>query len=303
MCCDLDDLERPGPKGPVQMTTGSDRDRNQVLIDLRKRDTVEIAARGKGREPLADFVQYPVGRQGDFFRIRDAIRDGVKGKSLPLGKERDIFGGDDAAQGNQGHMMDRLDVPRRPGDNLGNMFKILARHRHIEAAADAPDAGDHIRIGLPQFVQLRLVPPFPTRSILAAVDMKIEPGEPGPAQLTDEVEVEPDAVRHEERFHSVAGDESHDLEKVRIQQRLAAGNLHVVAVPHGLAGLDIGQDGLERPVSFERAPKTLRTVEIAAVGDVHPAPGIVGQGPRKAVEPPSVDAHGQPPGNPPAASP
>ena len=159
-----------------------------------------------------------------------------------VGEQGHVVARSDAAQGDQGHVMDGAHVLQGPGEDVGEGGQVVRRDGDVEPAADAPDAGHEIGQGLPEAVQLGLGLALPARPVLAGVDMEIEFHEAGPGQVQGHGSIEPQSVRQEERFHSAGRDVPDDVREMRVGQRLAAGDLHVVAIGRRPAGIDVGQD-------------------------------------------------------------
>ncbi len=71
-----------------------------------------------------------------------------------------------------------MDVLERPLDDQGDFREIGAGNRSIKPASGAFEFPDHVRILLPQVVEISLALARPARPVLAAVDMEAEPLQP-----------------------------------------------------------------------------------------------------------------------------
>ena len=108
-----------------------------------------------------------------------------------------------------------------------------------------------------------------------AVDVNGEAGQPGLLQLFQYFRCKRQRIGQDDRLHLQLGDVRHHFHDVRVDERFAAGDGHIVRVAPLLEEKNLFLDLFERLVAGDFLPVAALAVEIADVGEFQPGNGIV----------------------------
>jgi len=181
-------------------------------------------------------------------------------------------------------------VVRGPAHDLGHLVERPGEDRRVVGAEQAAHPVDHVRELLPQCVQLRLRRSRPPRTPLARVHVKDEALRPCPLELLDESRGEGRPVGQQHGPLPGPVHHPHDLDDLRMNEGLTAGDDHHVAAAQSAQGLELLGDHIERLVA--RGIVLLIAVlatEVARAGGLQPGEAVVRHAPGHAVETRRVD--------------
>ena len=134
--------------------------------------------------------------------------------------------------------MHDVDVVARPVDQRGDVLQRVAEDGGIEGHAQAPDLGHHLGVLQPQLVELELALALPPRSRLARVDVEGEAVDAGPLERLEQLRGQGQRVGVDDRLEpELVADHPHDVDDVRVDQRIATGDRD--RVHPSLAGEDL----------------------------------------------------------------
>ena len=211
------------------------------------------------------------------------VDEGAGVQLVPPDVEIELPGVDGPVE-DEDHDLNDVDVPLGPsrevGDELGRVF-IDGR---VERADHASSVGEHSRVPVTQLVQLDLAALLPAGPVLLAVDVEGEPEGPRSLELPEKLRGQSEPVGVDDRLHTAFLDESHDLDDLRMDQRIPSGYGDDVELPELLEDVQVFLDLVERLVAFALVlPIAAVAGEIALGGRLEPGNRIVGEIPGKPV--------------------